>query len=417
MSPLVENIIWMIVLAGFAVCLGTVFLPADKSRKTYLKLILTGMICRYILVFYMYKSGTEASGTDGLIYHQVAKHVAEQLKAGVPIWNVEYKYTWYTVLMGIQYAIFGVNRYAASFTNAFIAALSAYVLFRTAYGLRFGWKKSAVISMAYFFMPSMTVWTTDTRKESVTFFIIILIWYLFLRILQERDRRISKSVVYMVLVCILLWISTLLRIYLMYTLGGGILVALFFYYLRTRRKISFVFGAMVIVTFILVTYSTILVQMNGYHALPLDRSKGGDENISDEVDSILNIIMSKDVAEAINGFLTQPHLDKVSSISDISGNIFAIAAVVIEQILWYICLTVAIFGTINAILERDPYMLGLLAFIVAYSLINALISENVGETYYRYRAAIVAPVLLIADYRPFLNSIKSLIKGRTGTVA
>jgi len=263
----------------------------------------------------------------------------------------------------------------------------------------------------------MTVWTTDTRKESVTFFIIILIWYLFLRILQERDRRISKSVVYMVLVCILLWISTLLRIYLMYTLGGGILVALFFYYLRTRRKISFVFGAMVIVTFILVTYSTILVQMNGYHALPLDRSKGGDENISDEVDSILNIIMSKDVAEAINGFLTQPHLDKVSSISDISGNIFAIAAVVIEQILWYICLTVAIFGTINAILERDPYMLGLLAFIVAYSLINALISENVGETYYRYRAAIVAPVLLIADYRPFLNSIKSLIKGRTGTVA
>ena len=40
----------------------------------------------------------------------------------------------------------------------------------------------------------------------------------------------------MVLVCVLLWISTLLRIYMLYTLGGGILVALFFSYLKTKKK-------------------------------------------------------------------------------------------------------------------------------------------------------------------------------------
>jgi hypothetical protein len=374
------------------------------------------MALRYVLVFYMYKGGTEAAGTDGLIYHEVAKNVADQLRSGVPIWKVEYKYTWYTVLMGMQYAAFGVNRYAASFINAFISVMSGFVLFGLAHGLKFTWKKSAIISLAYIFMPSMMVWTTDTRKESVTFFIILLVWYLFLKVLQERNRSMLKPILYMVLVCVLLWISTLLRIYMLYTLGGGILVALFFSYLKTKRRVLLVLGAMVLITCIVVTYTTILVQIDGYHALPLDRSKGGDENISDELGSILSIIMSKDVPEAINGFLTQPHLEKVSRISDISGNKVAITAVKIEQLLWYICLVISIFGIINAILERNPYILGLLAFILTYSLINALICEDVGETYYRYRAAIVAPTLLIADYRPLLHSLRSIIKGRAGAI-
>ena len=316
----------------------------------------------------------------------------------------------------MQYAAFGVNRYAASFINAFISVMSGFVLFGLAHGLKFTWKKSAIISLAYIFMPSMMVWTTDTRKESVTFFIILLVWYLFLKVLQERNRSMLKPILYMGVVCVLLWISTLLRIYMLYTLGGGILVALFFSYLKTKRRVLLVLGAMVLITCIVVTYTTILVQIDGYHALPLDRSKGGDENISDELGSILSIIMSKDVPEAINGFLTQPHLDKVSRISDISGNKVAITAVKIEQLLWYICLVISIFGIINAILERNPYILGLLAFILTYSLINALICEDVGETYYRYRAAIVAPTLLIADYRPLLHSLRSIIKGRAGAI-
>lgn len=416
MSPLIENIIWMVLLAALVAYIGIVVLPAHKYRTAFVVAAVVSMLCRYVLVYYMYKGGTEAAGTDGLIYHEVAKNVAEQLKSGTPIWAVQYKYTWYTVLMGVQYAIFGVNRYAASFINAFIAIVTGYVLFRIAYGLKFSWIKSAVISLAYIFMPSMTVWTTDTRKESVTFFIVLLTWYLVLKVLQERNGFSAKTVLFMVLVCVFLWISTLLRIYMLYTLGGGILVGLVIHYLKTKRKMSLIFSVLVLITCIVVTHTTILVQMDGYHALPLDRSKGGDENISDELDSILKIIMSKDIPEAINGFLTQPHMEKVSRISDISGNAFAITAVKIEQLLWYLCLVIAIFGIIHAILEWNPYLLGLLAFIVSYSLINALICEDVGETYYRYRAAIVAPTLLIADYRPLFTSLRSIIKGRTGAI-
>jgi len=406
----------MVLLAALVAYIGIVVLPAHKYRTAFVVAAVVSMLCRYVLVYYMYKGGTEAAGTDGLIYHEVAKNVAEQLKSGTPIWAVQYKYTWYTVLMGVQYAIFGVNRYAASFINAFIAIVTGYVLFRIAYGLKFSWIKSAVISLAYIFMPSMTVWTTDTRKESVTFFIVLLTWYMVLKVLQERNGFSAKTVLFMVLVCVFLWISTLLRIYMLYTLGGGILVGLVIHYLKTKRKMSLIFSVLVLITCIVVTHTTILVQMDGYHALPLDRSKGGDENISDELDSILKIIMSKDIPEAINGFLTQPHMEKVSRISDISGNAFAITAVKIEQLLWYLCLVIAIFGIIHAILEWNPYLLGLLAFIVSYSLINALICEDVGETYYRYRAAIVAPTLLIADYRPLFTSLRSIIKGRTGAI-
>lgn len=396
---------------GLTAYLGIILIPKHKYRPAFVVIVELALVCRFILVFFMYKGGTEAAGTDGLIYHQVAKDVANQLKEGIPIWAVKYKYTWYTVLVGVQYALFGVNRYAASFVNAFVSVLSVYFLFKLALSLKFSFKKTAIISLVYLFMPSMAVWTTDSRKEAITFFIAIVIWYLTLKILIERNWAIPKLAGAMLIVCIFLWISTLLRIYMLFALGGGILVGLLFHFLKTKRKISLVFGAMVLITCVVVTYTTVLVNMVGYHAL--ERSKGGDEDINSEFDSIFKIILSKDVPDAINGFLTKPHLEKVNSISDINGNFIAVTAVQFEMLLWYLCLLIALFGAIDALLKWNPYLLGLLAFIISYSLINALICENVGETYYRYRAAIVAPVLLFADFRPLLATFKSIIKGKT----
>ncbi len=410
-----ENIAWMAVLMALVGYLGTVMIPKNKYRIWYILTVELALLSRYVLVFVMYKGGTEAAGTDGLIYHEIAKNVAEQLKSGVPIWKVEYKYTWYTVLMGVQYAVFGVNRYAASFVNAVISVLSAYFLFKLCIDLKFSFKKSAFISLAYIFMPSMAVWTTDSRKESLTFFIAIVIWYLGLKAVKEREWSRHKLLITMVSVCVLLWVSTLLRIYMLFALGGGLLVYLFFHYLKTKRRIVLIFGVLVMITCILVTFTTVLANMQGYHALPIDRSQGGDEDIQDEFDSIFKIIMSKNIPNAINGFLTKPHLEKVSSISDISGNAIAVTAVKIEQILWYLCLIFAVFGILDALIRWDPYLLGLLTFILAYSMINALISENVGETYYRYRAAIVAPMLLLIDFRPFFNNLRTLTGKRSKT--
>ena len=412
-----ENSVWMLMLAVLTWVIGRLMMPKTPGRFTYLVLVMVSLAVKYVLVFIMYAQGTEVSGTDGLIYHQVAKDVASQLKAGVPLFSVEYEYTWYTVLAGIQYALFGVNRYAASFVNAFIGTLSGFMLTGIALELRYSFKKSAFVGIAYLLVPSLMVWTTDTRKESVTFFIVLLIWYLTLNLIRNKDRAIVKKAAVCLCICFLLWISTLLRIYMLYTLGGGILVCLFFLYLKTGRKTLIYFALAVLLTGMFATYYTVLANMKGYHAIPMDRSNGGDEDIAGEldaeIDSIIGVILKKNLPDAVNGFLLRPYPSQAGNISDIAGNEAAIILLRLEQHLWYVCLALAFFGALNAFMKWNPFLLGILAYIVTYSAINILISENVAETYFRYRAALIGPVLLLADPRPFINNLRGYLTGKS----
>ncbi len=409
---MLENVLWMLTLAVLAAYSSIYILKEQPKKVWFIVLAELALVCRFILIYVLYANGTEASGTDGLIYHQVAKDVAQQLWSGTPLFKVEYQYTWYTALVGVQYALFGVNRYVASFINAFMAIQSGILLTGIALNLGYTYKKSSFIGLVYLFIPSMMVWTTDTRKESMTFLLAILIWYLALRVLKEREWSIKRQILYILAICLLLWVSTLLRIYMLFAIGGGLLVGLFFHYLKTKRRLILMFGTIIFVCCIIVTFTTVFTNMEGYHALPLDRSEGGDEDIDDELGSILKIIKEKNIPGAINGFLTKPHLENVDNITDISGNYFAVTMVRLEMVFWYLCMVIALFGVLDAMLKWDPYLLGIVAFIIFYSLINALISENVADTYFRYRAAIVAPVLLFADYRPFLNNLKTLIIGK-----
>jgi len=406
---MLENALWMLFFIVLTAVVGINFTRRQRGKLWYVILAEVALLIRFALVFAIYYNGTETLGTDGLIYHLVAKNVANQLWDGVPIFNVEYKFTWYTVLVGLQYAIFGVNRYAASFTNAFLAILSGFYLTDIAVNLKFTYKKSAFIGLAYIFMPSMMVWTTDTRKESLTFFAAILIWHINLLLLKEREWPTSRRIAYVAAICLLLWLSTLLRIYMLFTLGGGLLVCLFFHYLKTRRRFILYFGVTILIFSCVIAYTTVYANLHDYHALPMDSSQQGDDTLDNEVNTILDIILSKDIPQSINGFFTEPHLDKVQNISDIAGYYSLITLVRIEMLLWYACMIMALFGILECLLKFDSYLLGLLAFIVSYSLINALVSENVADTYYRYRAAIVAPVLLFADYRPLFNHMKSII--------
>lgn len=410
---MLENAIWMLILMGLTAGCGLLLFKRQPKRLWLIVFAELAMICHFILTYVIFANGTEAAGTDGLIYHQVAKDVARQLWSGTPLWAVKYEYTWYTVMVGIQYALFGVNRFAASFVNSFLAVLSGYLLTDIALKLNYSFKKAAFIGNVYLFIPSMLVWTTDTRKESLSFFISILLWYLALRIVKEREWSVIKQGLCIGLVCVLLYVSTLLRIYMLYTLGGGLLVGLFFHYLKTKRSVIAVFGVTVLIACIALTFTMVLTNLNDYHALPMDRSQGGDEDLDDELESIIKTIIEKDIPRAVNGFLTRPHLEEVDNITDISGNYAAVTIVRIEQVLWYICMILAIFGFLNTLLEWDPYLLGLIAFIVSYTLINALISENVADTYYRYRAAIIAPMLLFADYRPVIRNLKTMLMGKS----
>ncbi|NLL68268.1 MAG: hypothetical protein GX236_11340 [Clostridiaceae bacterium] len=408
---MLENILWMLILMAFTAIVGVLVFKDKPKKIRFIALAELALIIRFIFIFVLYKNGTEYSGTDGLIYHQVAKDIAEQLKSGIPLWNINYEYTWYTVLMGIQYALFGVNRYAASFINSFIAILSGYYLSAIALDLNFKTKRSFLIGIIYMFIPSMFVWTTDTRKESLIFFFVIMIWYMSLKVIKDRQLSMIKQGLLIVSICVLIWLSTLLRIYLLYNLSGALLIFLILYYIKTKRKLPLVFCIVVMICSLVINFTTVRENMRDYHALSLDRSKSGDEDLDEEFGSIFKTIMEKDVASAVNGFLTKPHFDDVPYITDIAANTLAIIIVKTEMMLWYLCMIVSVFGIMHAFIRWDPYLIGVLAFIVSYGLINALISENVADTYYRYRAVITAPVMLFADYRLFFQKIKALMIG------
>lgn len=408
---MLENILWMLILMAFTAIVGMLVFKDRPKKIWFIVLAELALVLRFIFVFVIYSNGTEYSGTDGLIYHQVAKDIAAQIEDGVPVWNLYYEYTWYTVLMGIQYAFFGINRYAASFINSFIAILSGYYLTAIALNLKFGDRKSFSIGLIYIFIPSMIVWTTDTRKESLIFFLIIMIWYMALKVIRGRQLSIIKQSLYIMAICVFIWLSTLLRIYMLYTLSGGLFIYLILYYMKTKRKLSMIFCLIVLILSVVINFTTVRNNMRDYHALAMDRSKSGDENLDEEISSIFKTIMEKDLADSINSFLTKPHLEDVPYITDIAANTIAIIVVKIEMLLWYLCMIVSVFGIMHAFIRWDSYLIGVLVFIVSYGLINALISEDVADTYYRYRAVITAPALLFADYRLLFQKMKALMIG------
>lgn len=408
-----ENFLWMLLFIILTVWAGLHFVKKQPKMIWFVILSELALICRFVITYVIFSSGTDTTGTDGLIYHLVAKDVAKQIKSGIPIWSLEYKFTWYTLLVGIQYAIFGVNRYAAAFTNAFFSILTGYFLTDIALNLKFSYKKSSFIGIAYVLMPSMMVWTADTRKEALTFLVTVVTWHVTLKLLKEREWPKYKRILNISLICLLLWVSTQLRLYMLFTLGGGLFVSLLLHYIKTRRKSTLVFGCTVFIFCILVVFTTVFVNIENHHALPKAAEETSDEGIKSEVNSIIDIILSKDIPKAINGFLTKPHLEDVPDITDISGHNLLIALVQLEMILWYLCMIIALFGILDTFLRWDPYLLGIIAFMISYTLINALLSEEVADTYYRYRAALVAPVLLFADYRPLVNRIRNIITRKT----
>jgi len=409
---MLEQISWMLFLMALAAIVGMLLFKDKPNIIWFIIFAELALIIRFVFIFIMFSNGTEYSGTDGLIYHQVAKDIARQLKSGIPVWNLKYEYTWYTVLVGIQYAIFGVNRYAASFVNSFISILTGYYLTAIALKLKFSDRRSFIIGTIYMFIPSMIVWTADTRKESLIFFLIVLIWYIALKVIKSRESSIIRQILLIAGVCVLIWLSTLLRIYMLYTISGALFIYLIFYYIKTRRRLALIFCFTVLVFSLVLNFTTVRNNMRDHHALAMDRSKSGDEDLDEELSSIFTTIMEKDVAESINSFLTKPHLDDVPYITDIAANTTAIIIVKAEMLLWYLGLVISIFGIMHAFIKWDPYQIGILAFIVSYGLINALISENVPDTYYRYRAAIIAPMLLFVDYKSFYQDIKALIMGK-----
>lgn len=390
----------MAVLTAVWLLLGYRTTPAGRGRIPWLLVGVLALAVRFAAAWFILGNHGESAGTDGLLYHKVAIRVMEQLHAGVPLWRIDYDYTWYTLLLGIQYALAGADRYLGCYMNALYAVLGGQVLLRTGTALGFSFRRASFTAGIWLFMPSLVIWTTDTRKEGISLLFAMGLWHLTVRLLKRHRGTDAGAIATILAICLLLWVSTLLRIYMLLPLGAGLLATFGLQWLRTRQRQSLLFVMIVLATIALFGVKTVLPRMENNHALRIERTSGGDEDLTAEYAGVLGMLLERDIPRAINGFFTEPHPASIGEISDIQGQPLAAAAVIAEMLIWYAAMICAIFGMMDGTLRADAFLIGLIVFVALYSGINILIAENISDTYYRYRAFIVAPVFLFCNPVP-----------------
>lgn len=401
-----------IVLAAICVLLlaaAYIFVPADKYKNAYIILVMLAVSLRIAIVIYLYRNGTDAIGTDGLLYHRMGIDIAKQLADGVPLFSVKYSYTWYTVFVGLVYHIFGVNRYIVSYINIVFAFASALLLLRIALNRNYTFKNSAFISLAFLYFPNLFLWTTDSRKEAMLIFVCILSLYTLQRFMLQRDRdsgRTAKQAARIMLVCFLLWFGTLVRIYMFIPLAAAVLTGQLLAYLKNRRRECLLFMAAIITVSVLTFLSTVYPLLGNYHALSFpEQNSDLSADISNKVETVKLIASNRNMLMATINYLLLPYPGAVN-IADIKGSNLLESVVSMDMMGWYACLVLMLSGIYSSLKRKDTYMLGLLTFLVTYVAVNVPVVENVSDTIYRYRSVIVGISLLFID----LNALGTLFR-------
>lgn len=395
-----ENILLAIVICLVSLITAYLFIPANNHRFFYALIISAAVLIRLITVFYIYRDGTDTFGTDGLLYHREGIEIMKQLAQGKGIFEIKYSYTLYTAFLGLIYYIAGVNRYIASYVNIAFIFASGLILFKIALNHKYSLLNSVLISACFLYFPNLVLWTADTRKESLLILVCFLCWLSIQNLILciEHKRNIYLNFLRILFICILMWVGTLIRIYLIAPFFLGIITSLIMLYRNTRQKICLVFSAAAFAAAIIILVMALYPMTSNYHAVafPKEQVRNAADDVSSKVDTINTIVSKRNLLKSIIYCLVLPNPSKIN-IADISYSGKVQLVVKVDMIIWYICLVLIITGIYSTFKNRDSYFLGLLAFISTYILINAFIAENVADTVYRYRAVIVGLTILFID--------------------
>ncbi|NJD01907.1 MAG: hypothetical protein FIA99_04765 [Ruminiclostridium sp.] len=397
---MLENIVIAAVICVLAFIIAYVYIPANNHRLVFALIIFTAVLIRFMTVFYIYRNGTSTFGTDGLLYHREGIDIANQLATGTRLTDIKYSYTLYTAFIGIIYHFAGVNRYLASYVNIVFAFASGLILLKIALNHKYSLPNSILISACFLYFPNLVLWTADTRKESLLILICFLCWLSVQRLLLTIDGKNFRglNIIQVLFICILMWIGTLIRIYIFIPFSLGIVTSLVILYREKRQKICLAYAALIFTCGIIILVTVLYPMTGNYHAVsfPKEQKENIVDAVNSKVDTINDIIAKKNILKSIAYWLLLPNPAKMN-ISDISFSNKVQLVVRIDMIIWYICLFLILTGIYSAFKTRDSYFLGLLSFIAAYILINAVIAENVADTVYRYRSAIVGLTILFID--------------------
>lgn len=388
-----------------------IFAPSGKYRKAFAVMAFIAVLARLFIVFYIYRNGTDTFGTDGLLYHQEGVKVAERLNEGASLFGVSYEFTWYTVFVGMVYHLFGINRYLVSFINVAFAFMSGIILLKLALNHKYNFPNAAVISLTFLFFPNLVLWTADSRKESMLIMVCFMGWFSvqsFITSVKRGGSLLSNSM-RIAFICLLMWFSTLIRIYMFIPLFLGILTSQLFLYIKTKRRICLVFAVVSVICAILIFTSVMVPLSRDYHAVDFSGKQAENvlQDASNKIAVVGTIASNRNLLLSILDYLVLPLPGNVN-IMDINSSPKAQLLVRMDMSVWYVCLFLVLTGIYTTLKKRDSCFMGLLAFIAAYVLINALVVENVSDTIYRYRSVIVGLVILFIDGNVISNIFRWL---------
>jgi hypothetical protein len=421
---MLSDILVPIAICLLAVAAAYIYIPSNKYKIPFVLLAVFAVILRIAVVFFLYRDGVETSGTDGLLYHQEGIGVARQLANGVPLFEVKYSYTWYTVFVGLIYFLFGVDRYLVSYINIFLAFISALLLYKMAVNQKYSCRNAAVISLVFFYFPNLLLWTADSRKESFLIFACFLCWHNVQRITcniagkkAEGIQGVLRNTLRLLLVCLLMWVCTLIRVYMFIPMAAGIVISLLLLYKKTSARQGALFAAVVAACAVLIFFVTMNPLTNGYHAISFtsEPALSTAEQVTSKMETVKTIASNRNIAVSIVNFLMLPYPGNIN-IADLHGDHRLEFIVSMDIVGWYACLLLMLTGIYSAIKKRESFFVGLIAFIASYVFINAMVVENVADTIYRYRSIIVGLSLLLIDgdiLKSLLYRFESVFRGNT----
>jgi hypothetical protein len=394
------NIITAVAIALLSLAAAYILAPPEKYRKVFAVIVFMAVLARLFIVFYIYRNGTDTFGSDGLLYHQEGIRVASRLSEGASLFGVDYEYTWYTVFIGLVYSIFGINRYLISFINIAFTFISGMLLLKLALNHKYGFPNAALISLVFLFFPNLALWTADSRKEALLIMVCFLGWFSVQNFISsvKRGGSLIPDILRILFICLLMWFSTLIRIYMFIPLFLGVITSQLFLYIKTKCRLCLLFISAAVLCAVLIFTSVMLPLSRDYHAV--DFSEAQSENLVQDASSKIAVVGSiasdRNVLLSILDYLVLP-LPGSIDIADIKSSPRIQLLVQLDMAAWYICLFLVLTGIYKTIKSRDSCFMGLLAYITAYVLINALVVENVSDTILRYRSIIVGLIILFID--------------------
>lgn len=400
---ILDIFLWVFVFYVLAIILAYIIIPEHKYKPVFVAGMLGAMVLRFATVLYIYRWGCDTFGTDGLLYHKIGKQIAYQLSDGIPLLKIEYPYTLYSLFIGLIYYVFGINRYVASFFNVFLIFLSGLMLFKMALKRKLSFENASIITLIFLYFPNIILWSADTRKEALMIFVCFLAWYLVQDITNNAfNDKFLKSVIYwlkVIVVCFLIWIATMIRVYLFIPMVIGVVASQAIDFLKNKQKTSIFAALVVAASMVVIFFTTVYEGIDNHHALSLPQSNQEDftKDVHQKIEAIEEIVLKKNLAKEIINFLILPTPSNVD-IDDIRGMNRAILGVQIDMLVWYFCIILMSTGIYSAFKDMDSCSIGLLMYIMVYILINAMLVQSDSGTIYRYRAQIVGFSMLFVDF-------------------